>query len=609
MKKLLSLALLFAANCALAQTFPVQNLQVNGNSTFAGTSTFNGSTSVVNHGSGGSTLTLDGSANTTNGAQIHLLGNGVTNPGKYLAVVNGVLQVINSAGSADLFTIDDAGNAATAGTFAAAGTISATSSSANVLSLNGSGSSAGAQIQLIGNGGTTPNKYIRAIGGTLAFLNSADNANLMTLLDNGNVVFPANVTAASFSGPINAATPLTVGSSLFPNITPAVTTTATSSNGSPTINVTSATGLAVGMGAYSSFVSSCSSAVAAFTQARITGISGTSITLSCPATATNGSPVSVQFGQPRYDPTSSLLANDVGTQTLKVGSASQGNSAAWLNQVSAGQDFRFTSAAQIVTPPGGGYALTVAARTSDATGGAAAFPFQSILYADSWGNSSFGSENAYLQDNLAAATAGHAIHIQMEQSINSNWGSPPGEDPYTTNQTNQTIGHRYDCGTGQSAAPFPNNCTTAIEIVTNPMSFENGIVIANGALDTGGGARMGAAMAMPVNTGLIWFSGPGVFSGDVESSSAGIMNYVATAGGQHQFAVGGSNEFSVLGTATYQRPQSFSATTAGVGCNSGNEGFQASITDGSTSTFNAVVSGGGANHVAMRCNGSNWVVY
>jgi hypothetical protein len=564
-----------------------------------------GSASITNSASSGNTLTISDTANSSQGAQIELTGNGSTTPNKYIRALNGTFAVLNSADSSNLFTLDDSGNATTAGTLTAT-----TSGSGNTLTLNGAGnSSQGSQVELIGNGSTTPNKYMRAIGGTFAILNSADSANLVTMFDNGNAVFPANVTAASFTGAVSPSTPLSIGSSLYPNITPAISTTATSTNGSANITVTSAAGLANGMGIYSGFVSSCSSAITAFIQAYITNISGTTVTMSCPATATNASPVAVQFGQNRYDANSTLLANDIGTETLKVGAVSQGNSAAWLDQISAGQDFRFTSALQVVPPVGGGYGITVAARSSDANSGAVAFPFQSLLYLDSWATTSYGSENAYLQDNLAAATAGKAIHIQMEQSIGSNWGSPPGEDPYTTNRVNQTIAHRYDCGTGQSSAPFPNNCTTAIDIVTNPQSFENGIVVANGAIDTGGGTHEGTVISMPIMTGFTWFSASSTFSAATYSPSAGVYDVVVPAGGSFNFDVGGAEVFGLFAGAQYNKPSTYASINGAIACNSGNEGYSAGITDGNTAAFNATVAGGGSNHVNMRCNGSNWVVF
>lgn len=368
----------------------------------------------------------------------------------------------------------------------------------------------------------------------------------------GTNVSPALQIAVGSAGSIliNGATPLSVGSSLYPNITNAVTTTATSTSGSANITVTSATGLQVGMGVYASFIpSECSTGIAAFRNPYITAISGTTVTVSCPASATSATPAGVQFGQNRYDPTSSVLANDVGTQTLKVGSTSQGNTAAWLNQIVTGEDYRLTSAAQIVTPPGGAYALTVGARTSDATGGSYALPLNLFYYADTWGNSQRIGWAEYIQSNLSAATAG-GLHLQAEQSIDSLW-TTVAEDPYTWNQPSSTIGRRYDCGTGQTSAPLANNCTAAIELTNNGASFEDGIVIMNGSIDNGGGSRVGVGIAMPTMVALDFHSASGVFSAEEYSPSPGVLDFLTASGGSINFGIGSGPVVGLNATTLY----------------------------------------------------------
>lgn len=54
--------------------------------------------------------------------------------------------------------------------------------------------------------------------------------------------------------------------------------------------------------------------------------------------------------------------------------------------------------------------------------------------------------------------------------------------------------------------------------------------------------------------------------------------------------------------------QTFSTLTGQVTCNSGNEGTIAAITDSTTATWGATITGGGSNHVEGRCNGTNWTV-
>ncbi|WP_186056499.1 hypothetical protein [Burkholderia gladioli] len=344
------------------------------------------------------------------------------------------------------------------------------------------------------------------------------------------------------SGATNTGTPTTVGTSLYPTIVAPINTTATTTNGSANITVTSAAGITTGMGVYGSFSpNQCSGNETGFMGVYVTAVSGTTVTMSCPANATNSTPVAVQFGQQRYSPTSTLLVNDVGAQTIKVGSASQGNSAAWLNQISTGQDYRLTSAAQIVSPPGGGYGITVAARTSDATGGAVAFPLQALFFADN-GNPN-GSEVAYFQSNLNPATAGHGPHIQFEQTIESGWAPGP-EDPYTINAVNATIAHRIDCGSGGpgGVGPTDQSCTTAIDIVPNNQPFLNGIVFANGSLDSSGGRN---ALAMPLNYAATWFSAANQYSAFVTSNAAGSMLFGTPSGGQYNFQINGTTSVQV----------------------------------------------------------------
>jgi hypothetical protein len=96
---------------------------------------------------------------------------------------------------------------------------------------NGSTSSSGANIELIGNGGTTPNKYIRVLNGVLQFVNSAYSVVTGTLDDAGNLSVPASIgagtsitAATSISGAnisasqaISAGTTITSGGEIVSN--------------------------------------------------------------------------------------------------------------------------------------------------------------------------------------------------------------------------------------------------------------------------------------------------------------------------------------------------------------------------------------------------------
>lgn len=61
-------------------------------------------------GSGNTDLLQISDVNNTNGANIQITGNGSTNPNKYIRVVNGVFEIVNSAYTAQLLDLTDAGN-------------------------------------------------------------------------------------------------------------------------------------------------------------------------------------------------------------------------------------------------------------------------------------------------------------------------------------------------------------------------------------------------------------------------------------------------------------------------------------------------------------------
>jgi hypothetical protein len=65
--------------------------------------------------------------------------------------------------------------------------------------------------------------------------------------------------------------------------------------------------------------------------------------------------------------------------------------------------------------------------------------------------------------------------------------------------------------------------------------------------------------------------------------------------------------FAARVTAAYQltTPAVFSALPA---CSGGNEGLVKSVSDSSTNTWGATITGSGSNHVQAYCNGTNWTV-
>ncbi len=366
----------------------------------------------------------------------------------------------------------------------------------------------------------------------------------------GDVVGPGSATSgnvASYDGTtgkiLKDGVAVAVGSSLYPNITASISTTATSTIAVNNIVVTSASGLAVGMGIYATFASCVQSSSAAFRHPYITTIVGTTVTMSCPATATNASPVAIQFGKDRYDATSSVRANSGGFSNLVVGAASQGNTAAWMDQISTGQDFPGVVTLQVITPVGGGYGGVFAGRTSDATGGNSTFPIQCYFLADTYPNNPLNTAGqcAYTQSNLLSTAAGVVGHVQHEYSLNSVW--PVVDiDPFAVNSINQTRNIRFDCGTGQSANN-PNSCSAVGDIVYNGANYRAGLVVQSGAMDTAA-SRIAPFLSLPRDVSIEWFSAAATSLAKVYGRLSGgfpVLQMAVPSNGSLDFSVNGTS--------------------------------------------------------------------
>ena len=70
-----------------------------------------------------------------------------------------------------------------------------TSDSISTIAINDTGTN-GANLALYGNGTVTPNKYIRANGGSFQILNNAYSASIFSVADTGNITATGNIAAA-----------------------------------------------------------------------------------------------------------------------------------------------------------------------------------------------------------------------------------------------------------------------------------------------------------------------------------------------------------------------------------------------------------------------------
>jgi hypothetical protein len=105
----------------------------------------------------------------------------------------------NNAGGTALFAFNNGSNSNISGSLTIA---DASTTNAASLIINAAADAAGgAGIELIGNGGTTAKKFIRAQSGAFQVVNDAYTTAILTLTDAGALTVPAAMTASAFAGP------------------------------------------------------------------------------------------------------------------------------------------------------------------------------------------------------------------------------------------------------------------------------------------------------------------------------------------------------------------------------------------------------------------------
>jgi len=119
------------------------------------------------------------------------------------------IRILNMAATNARLQLTDAGNltvdGSVTGQAGAFTTLSATTSgSVATLSINDTGAN-GANIRFVGDGATTPNKYIRVAGGKLEFLNNAYSAVIAQLSDAGSFLAAGGINSTAIGATTAAA--------------------------------------------------------------------------------------------------------------------------------------------------------------------------------------------------------------------------------------------------------------------------------------------------------------------------------------------------------------------------------------------------------------------
>jgi len=330
--------------------------------------------------------------------------------------------------------------------------------------------------------------------------------------------FSAAVSFSTVTGPF------ALGASRVPFVQNSITTTATTASGSPNITVTSANNLVVGMSVWTNTIVPYGT--------YITAIAGSVITLSANATATNVTPVSIQFGLDRWDTGSSIVSNTGGFNVLYLGDAAKGNTS-WPNQYI----FQDTGASTPLSPlvsissKGriGGFFATRASDFNN-TGG-----FTAGLATYVWNDKASNPYSAwglYIESHVTQSST--TLTFGVENSVENTTGSVPQTDPYLDNPVGGHFNERLDVGTGSHA-------TSALQILgISTGKYYSGIIISSGALDTTANPKPDA-LSLAQNYAVNWyyshsntawklFSSATAFGGTFDLQSAGKIVVTSTGG-------------------------------------------------------------------------------
>lgn len=326
-------------------------------------------------------------------------------------------------------------------------------------------------------------------------------------------------------------------------------------------------------------------------------------------------------------------------------------------------------ALSVIDPFGQG-AISAASRTSDWTNAIVMNTItDTILNAnDRTTSGPTGSWGIYLQSNKTAGAFASMMQFGSEHSF-QNLGSSVVSDPFNINPSGLTTTLRLDSGIGPSTG---NPVSTAVDIIPNGNTFNTGINFGNGslvspfkAISMPNGYRLGwysAASTLGVavlgDTSGLRVTSPYatiaqfITNGGVPAS-VNFINNTAGQGNSFAFYDGVSFQWSMgynssdfylfdgagsvntiaavpNGNLTFS-PAGGTTAITGAATVSGNakaasltsiahlfsaigtcgavpEGTLTAVTDSTTNTWGATITGSGGNHVLAYCDGTNWTV-
>ncbi len=363
-----------------------------------------------------------------------------------------------------------------------------------------------------------------------------------------------NLTALIGGGTVLTGSPLVVGTNLFPSIDPAIDgITGTVANiGDRDFIVDDASRLAVGMDINPNGTGPFAYGAQ---QAQIQAITGNVVTSTLPALVAGA--FSLSFGYDRWDPTSNLLVNTAGIKTLYVGQATKGNSGWVQGEYGGGGDNDVNNA---FGPP---IQLRV-----DSMRGSYAGMFSSHTNASASNIGTIGVVSFVKHDRpsgVGVARSTWGVYVQSMGAANANWfgaqmigqeismvtAGPTttfATDPFFYSYGGAAKNLALDCGAGPgpthlngtitqqiSGAPQPlNQCSSALEILTNGNTIARGITFGHNALTVSSLPFVDAlvsanppAIQMPSGShgyGIYWYSAQATPTWSIDDTSSGTAH-------------------------------------------------------------------------------------
>ena len=192
-------------------------------------------------------------------------------------------------------------------------------------------------------------------------------------------------------------------------------------------------------------------------------------------------------------------------------------------------------------------------------------------------------------------------------------------------------GNYVKIGALAELSPLTTTNTPTVLITGLKQNQQNNAITAQavGSFVSWGGESSSGTFSSPANTqsgdllvsfygagytGSAWTGGRGLFQALATENFSGTnqgtrLRFGATPNGSASAAIAGYMGAGISGANTIGYVQTVPNIIAALPtCNSGTEGAHAAVTDSSINTWGSNVASGGAIHVGVYCNGSNWTI-